>query len=300
MWIGLIIIITVLLLIILLSNYIYNMAIRRNKAGSSNNSELVKGVVDKYKKWWNSQNFEQIEITSFDGLKLVSYYLPAKEKSNKTLIMAHGHSSYAQETGCMVEYYYSQGFNVLVPDNRAHGKSQGTAVGMGWLDRLDYLKWIDTVIELNGADTEIVLHGMSMGASALMFLSGETLLSNVKCIIEDSGYTSLKELFKLKLNKLPSFPIIHIASLICKLRANYFFSDANCRKQVEKSNVPILFVHGSKDPDVPEKMVHELYDLANCEKELFIAKNSGHVEAFITDRDDYIIAMENFYKKYIS
>jgi len=294
-----VIIIIVLLIIILISNYIYNISVRRNKMEVSNNSELVKEVVDKYIKWWNSQNFEEIEINSNDGLKLIAYYLPAKEKSNKTLIMAHGHSSYAQETGCMVEYYYSQGFNVLVPDNRAHGKSQGTAVGMGWLDRLDYIQWIDKAIALNGAETKILLHGMSMGAAMLMLLSGEKLLSNVKCIIEDSGYTSMKEIFILKLNKLPSFPIINMTSLICKLRAKYFFGDADCRKQVKKSNVPILFVHGNKDTDIPEKMAHELYDIARCEKEIFIAKNAGHVEAFITDRDDYIIAMEKFYKKYI-
>lgn len=49
--------------------------------------------------------------------------------------------------GEFADYFYSLGYDVLVPDNRGHGKSEGDYIGFGWLDRLDYVKWIDQIIE---------------------------------------------------------------------------------------------------------------------------------------------------------
>ena len=56
-----------------------------------------------------------------------------------------------------------------------------------------------------------------------MMVSGEELPDNVKCIIEDCGYTSVWDEFKLQLKEvfgLPSFPLLNAASLVCQIRAD--------------------------------------------------------------------------------
>ncbi|WP_143805201.1 alpha/beta hydrolase, partial [Oenococcus oeni] len=82
------------------------------------------------------------------------------------------------------------GFNVLLPDDRGHGQSMGEYISFGWLDRLDYLQWLKKIIKRVGPKSEILLFGVSMGASTVEMLSGEDLPSQVKCVIADCGYSS--------------------------------------------------------------------------------------------------------------
>ena len=89
-----------------------------------------------------------------------------------------------------------QGWNVLLPDMRTHGESEGKYIGMGWLDRLDVLKWIDLIRERD-EQAQIILHGVSMGGATVMMTSGEALPENVRAVIDDCGYTSVWDIFRM-------------------------------------------------------------------------------------------------------
>src|SRR5699024_4642217 len=138
------------------------------------------------------QPFATIDMTSFDGPDLKGYYLPQDEPTNKTVIFAHGYLGRASDMGSFGAYYYDElGYDIFTPDLRGHGDSEGEYYGFGWHDRLDMVDWIDKVIEMTGPDTEIVLHGLSMGAATMLMTSGEDLPANVKAVISDSAYTSV-------------------------------------------------------------------------------------------------------------
>ena len=297
-----IIILTIVIVLVIIANIFYNTAIVKPKKLKPHESEIINKTIDQYKEWWKEQDFQEVTITSDDGLKLVAYYLKASNTSDKTVIFAHGHKSKAEEVGCFAEYYLSKGFNVFIPDSRTYGKSMGNVLGMGWLERLDYKLWINKVIELSVPNVKILLHGISMGGSIVMMVSGEELPENVKCIIEDSGYSNIRDVYKsqLKLHYgLPSFPIIQIANLICKLRAGYYFSDADPLEQISKSNLPILFIHGKKDTKIPVSMACDLYENYKNDKELLIVKNAKHAEGFFVNKEKYINAVEKFYERYV-
>lgn len=126
--------------------------------------------------WWNSQNFERRDMDSEDGIHLKAYYLPATGPSDKTVIIAHGYSGNATQMSSYARMYHEKwGYNVLLPDARGHGESGGGYIGFGWPERKDYLKWIGRVLDENGADSQIVLHGVSMGGATVMMTSGEDL-----------------------------------------------------------------------------------------------------------------------------
>ena len=123
-------------------------------------------------------------------------------------------------------YSHHLGYNILLPDLHAHGLSEGDAVQMGWLDRLDVLQWMDTANELFGDSTRMVVHGVSMGAATTMMVSGEELPPYVKCFVEDCGYTSVWDEFKGELKNqfgLPAFPLLDVASWLCKLKYGWSF-----------------------------------------------------------------------------
>lgn len=146
--------------------------------------------------------------------------------------------------------FYNMGFNVLFVDLRAHGKSEGDTIGMGWLERLDLINWCNLLIQYD-PDCEIVLYGQSMGAAAVMMASGEdSLPENVKVIIEDSGYTSIHDIFdkivRAKVH-IPAAPLIALSSYRFKKMTKYNIKDGDAIKQLKKNTRPTLFIHCSDD-----------------------------------------------------
>ena len=243
---------------------------------------------------------EDVFINSFDNLKLHAYILKT-ENSDKWAITVHGYTNKAESMSAMAYKYHSLGYNILMPDLRGHGKSEGSYVGMGWHDRLDILKWIDLIIKEN-KDAKILLHGISMGAGTVMMVSGEELPENVKVIIEDCGYTSAKEQLAYNLKtmfKLPSFPILNFCSLITKIKDNYFLSEASAIKQLQKAKVPILFIHGDKDKFVPFYMLDKLYNACSSKKDKLVVKDVGHAKSESLKSDLYWNKVEDFIKPYM-
>lgn len=253
--------------------------------------------------WVEGQAYETWKIRSRDGLELVAYYLSAPVYTTKAVILAHGYTSKGKDMGRFARFYSEQlGYNVLMPDARGHGQSEGDYIGFGWHERLDYLQWIATVLERVGSDAQIVLHGLSMGAGTVLMVSGEELPAQVKAIVEDCGYTSVWEQLSYQLHRmfrLPAFPLMHATSLVTKLKAGYTFTEASALEQVKKSKVPILFIHGSEDRFVPMEMVWELYQACPGEKEIYIVEGAGHGTAYEVGGPVYEQKVAGFIGRYI-
>ena len=291
----------VILILFYISFRLYNFALnpKSSKEGIFNSKDNNE---PRFQDTWiyDYKDKEDVFINSFDNLKLHGYILKT-ENSDKWAITVHGYTNKAESMSAMAYKYHSLGYNILMPDLRGHGKSEGSYVGMGWHDRLDVLKWIDLIIKEN-KDAKILLHGISMGAGTVMMVSGEELPENVKVIIEDCGYTSAKEQLAYNLKtmfKLPSFPILNFCSLITKIKDNYFISEASAIKQLQKAKVPILFIHGDKDKFVPFYMLDKLYNACSSKKDKLIVKDVGHAKSESLKSDLYWNKVEDFIKPYM-
>ena len=164
------------------------------------------------------------------------------------MIMVHGYRGDGASIIAPIKKFYKQGYNLLIPDLRGHGLSEGDYIGMGWDDRLDILKWIDYIL-LKNQNAKIVLYGVSMGGATVMNVAGEKLPQAVKAIIEDCGYTSVWDIFKshIDMPEIESELAMHMASLVTKVRAGYYLEDVQPIEQVKKSQTPMLFIHGRED-----------------------------------------------------
>lgn len=303
---------SILLIIdIIASFYFYNLAIQRNVkdflVGNQDLQVSAKAMdvfmEGDWRQWVRSQPFENWEMESFDGLKLQGYFLEAQQPTNKTVVFAHGYLGRATDMGLYGQYFYKAlNYHILTVDLRGHGQSEGDYIGFGWHDRLDLLDWIKMVIEKQGIDTEIVLHGVSMGGATVLMASGEELPNNVKAIVADSPYSDVYDLFKYQLNRmyhLPAFPILPSTSLVTNIRAGYTFSEASALDQVKKSEVPILYIHGNEDTFVPTEMANDLYENTKSEAELLIVDGAKHGEAFVLEKDRYVDKLNAFLEKYV-
>lgn len=219
-------------------------------------------------------------IESFDGLKLKAKKFTPAEKTNRWAILVHGYGrdgTYAYDYG---EEYLKRGWNVLIPDLRAAGESEGEFITMGAFESRDVFDWAKKISSDN-PDAKIVLHGVSMGAATVMLTAAQNP-ENLCAVVEDCGYTSAYDMFTAQLEKLfglPEFPAMYCANIVCKLKTGIKISDAAPINFVDKISVPILFIHGDADKLVPFEMMGELYDKTAAPKEKFVVADAGHADA---------------------
>lgn len=316
------IVITALILITLIfltglgfaGNYLYNLALNPHESkdmifDSTENEENVvlmnstSGPVNIESEKWllEHSNYEDLFMSSNDGLNLYNYLINNND-SNKWVITVHGYTSEGKNTASYAKNFYDMGYNVIIPDLRGHGKSEGDYIGMGWDERHDIIDLVDYIVEKD-SNAEIVLYGISMGAATVMNVSGEELPSNVKAVIEDCGYTNVWDEFSHQLKalfNLPPFPLMNVASIFGKINAGYWISDASPIDQISKSITPTLFIHGDNDDFVPFSMLDDLYNASTTEKEKLVIPGAGHAKASKINPKLYWETINNFLNKYIN
>lgn len=290
-----------------IGSYFVNYAIARSGNGGdrevieeneiAKNDETSENIIEinrkkanlSAEKWSNDIQNKKVEVKTSDEITLRATEYICNEDTNKWVIALHGYRSEPKSVLTIGEHFSEKGYNVLIPSMRGCSESEGDYIGMGWLDKEDIKLWINLIIKEN-ENAEIILHGSSMGAATVLMASGEDLPSNVKCIIADSGYTSVWDIFaseaKARFN-LPEFPILNMFQIVAMAKAGYDIKQASAVEQVKKSNIPILFIHGDNDDFVPKYMCDELYEAANCKKDKLIIEGAGHTDSKYKEPDTY-------------
>ena len=303
--------ISILLLVVILGvgglvgNYFYNLALNPFTSkdmifGDDDDDTSLEVEADV--NWLiKDSNYIDTYITSSDNLKLHAYEVKNENKTDKWAIVVHGYTSEGKLLSSKAKHLYNMGYNVLVPDLRSHGTSEGNYIGMGWHDRLDIIDWINYIVK-NNPNSEIALHGTSMGSATVLMVSGEKLPSNVKAIVADCGYTSVYDEFSYQLKQLfnlPAFPIMNFSDVVTHIRAGYCLNDASAINQVKKPTTPILYIHGDKDDFVPYYMMDELYNATNSEKEKLTIEGGEHANSDLVNPKLYWSTVNSFLEKYI-
>ena len=225
---------------------------------------------------WFQENRESSSLTADDGTEL----------ADEPIGMAR-----------YVKRFHDRGMNVLAPAARAHERSGGDYIGMGRPERLDVVAWIGRIVQAD-PEARILVFGESMGAATAMDVAGESLPANVKCIIEDCGYTSVWDEFSLQLKDvfgLPSFPLLDVANLVCNVRAGYDFHKASSVEQLKHATVPMLFIHGDQDTFVPYSMLDQNYDAcASKVKQKLTIHGATHAKSAQVDPELYWNTVDDF------
>ncbi len=305
------IIITLLLILLigsigvssLIGVFFYNLALNANYSKDIVYADHKGDKLRDNEKWLaDESNYTESYIESSDGLKLHAYIVTQNENTNKWAIVVHGYGGSGQLMSAKAKYFYEMGYNVLIPDLRAHGKSEGEYIGMGWKDRLDIINWINFIIKDN-QNSEIVLHGTSMGAATVLMASGENLPSNVKAIVADCAYTSIWDEFSYELEtylSVQSSYILNVTNIVTQLKAGYSLKEGSALEAVKKSTVPILYIHGDSDKFVPYYMMDKLYNATNSPKEKLTVEGAEHANSDLIAPFLYWLTIEDFVDQYVS
>ncbi len=245
---------------------------------------------------------EDIYIISKDGLKLHSYFIKAKKESKRVVLIVHGYTSNGLAMGIIARNYYERDFNVLLVDQRAHGESEGKYVGFSYLDSEDLFLWLGRVEAMFNNDCCIVIHGESHGAATVMSVFRFAVSSNLKLLIEDSGfgngYQMLLETGKshgVTFGKLMRSGV----GLWCRLLAHYSLKKLRADIYIQNATIPGIFIHGEKDNFILRYHFDDLYAVYKGEKEKYLLENCNHALGRYQAPDQYKRIINDAIDKYI-
>ncbi len=263
---------------------------------NKDNPNLITGY-----RWYDNTYKQKVTIKNRKGLGLHAVEFRNPSNSNIWVIMIHGWTNVKREMSSYAMEHYKRGFNVLIPDLRGHGDSESKFVSMGWLDRLDIVDWINSIVEEN-PKAVIMLHGISMGGATTMMTTGEELPSNVVLAIEDCGFCGVKEIFTdqaIRKYHIPPKIVIPPASLVCKIMNGFFFGEASAVKQLKKSKTPTLFIHGDKDNFVLPENLDIVYEACAAPKVKYVVRGAEHALSSHHFHEEYWQAVDAFLSQYL-
>ena len=253
----------------------------------------------------SAEEYETVEITARDGLRLVGRYYHRRDGAPIHLI-CHGYKSSPLRDGsgggCDSR---DMGHNLLLIYQRAHGESEGETISFGIRERFDVIDWTKYLTERFGDKCEIILIGTSMGAASVLMAAGLGLPKTVRCVIADCPYSTVGEVIRKSARDM-SYPANLVYPFI-RLGARVFggFSPeaASPIEAVRDAELPIFIAHGEDDSMVPCEMsvrIAEAAAEAGVDCTLATFPGAEHCMSFIVDYEGYTKKRNEFLKKHIS
>ncbi len=239
--------------------------------------------------------YEDIYTKSFDRLKLHARLYRNKD-SNVVCIMCHGYrGTPCRDFSGFAKDMIKKGYNVILIDERGHGKSEGHSITFGNREKKDLLSWIEYSKKEFGEKIRFVFCGLSMGGATVLLASDHYPKGSK--VIADCPYAAPREIVTQtiinNLGKNPKvlYPIANLTSIIfCHENLNK--EDAN--RNVKKSEAKFLIIHGDIDSVVPYKLSERVY-LENKDKVRYeLIKGAEHGISYIIDTPRYKRVVDEF------
>lgn len=301
--ISLSILVMVFLISYCLFLFVFYVPPRKNRGNDKIN--LPKGKI--YEPFWEQMQewviknrntpHEEFSITSFDGLKLYGNFYEYAHGAPIEL-MFHGYRGTAErDLSGGVQRCFQLGHSAFIVDQRCAGKSEGNVITFGINEHKDCLAWINFLIAQFGVDVQIILTGISMGASTVLMASGCNLPENVIGILADCGFHSPKDVICSVAEgmHLPSGFLYPFIKLGARIFGHFDLEALSAVEAVKQCNIPVIFFHGEEDDYVPSYMSQINYDACNARKKLIFIAGAGHGLSYPVSPDRYLSEVHEFF-----
>ncbi len=268
-------------------------------AGFDEFNHVMKPLIDEI----SATPCEDIYIKSRDGITLYARYYHIADGAPVEIQM-HGYRGHALRDFCGgARDARGRGHNLILVDQRAHGRSGGGSITFGIKERYDCLDFINYAIERFGKDTKIIILGMSMGAATVLMASGLDLPENVKAIMADCPYSSPRDIitsviYKMGLPGRLCFPLVRLGGIVF---GGFDVCSAEAKEAVKRSKIPTIILHGEADSFVPCYMSREIYENCNMKnKKLVTFPGAEHGVSYLCDKERYLSEVESCMEEALS
>jgi len=244
--------------------------------------------------------FEDVTVTSSDGLKLVGWFIPSQ--NGAVVIMQHGYKSTRKEMLNEAEMMYRHGYGVLLTTIRAHDHSEGELITFGVNEVKDMDAWYQYLLTRDDVDSNrIGILGNSYGGMlGIQYASGN---ENIKAVVADCAFSSMNDTVSTSVEfftDLPAFPFAPLIVFWAEQETGYKMEDVDTTKWIAKiSPRPVFLMQGGADVVISSDSGQRLYDAAGEPKELWFEPSLGHVDFDSEMPEEYEQRVAGFFDKYL-
>ncbi|MBD1868722.1 alpha/beta hydrolase [Cyanobacteria bacterium FACHB-471] len=220
--------------------------------------------------------------------RIHGWWIPAQ--SERVLLYLHGNGSNIGANVAQANRFHELGFSVLLIDYRGYGKSDGDFPTEASVYTDAQAAW-DHLIQLGISPEQTFIYGHSLGGAIAINLATQN--SNAAGLIVQSSFTSMRQMASYAKN-LEIFPLDLLLTQrfdsLQKLQAN----GSSGEKLLQ---VPVLFIHGIADTQVPSAMSEALYAAAPEPKQIWLVPNAGHNDVADVAGSEYLQVVRRFVER---
>ncbi len=236
-------------------------------------------VINNYDKEFTANNYLNIKLDYEDfenwkkeyfeinnkGIIILAEFHPL-DNSKGCVILAHG---FCQNRYTMVPFakiFRDLGYETVIFDQRYFGESKTRNLTFGVEEAFDVVELIKWVKNKLGPDTQVILHGISMGAGAVMNALQHT--DQIDYLIADCGFARAKKAIKYIQSTGVKYPNPFIMRNIYKRAEQLGISidENNPIEAVRNSDVPICIIHSDMDKIISVENAGEIKSVCKNEK----------------------------------
>jgi len=215
-------------------------------------------------------SFEDVFVTTSDGVRLHGWYIPAGEDARATLLFFHWNAGNISHNLGSIEVFNNLGLSVFIIGYRGYGKSEGVPSIEGTkLDALAAWQWLSEYREIP-AD-RIVVFGRSLGSAVAIELTRSVTPGG---LILETTFSSLADM-----SPFPSF----IAPFL--LGSDFW----NSAQTAAGLTVPTLIIHTPHDGAGLYRQSRRVYEAIAGEKTfLDTRRHRRPFEMYVAGLDSFL------------
>ena len=243
--------------------------------------------------------YEYFKFKVTNDIQLDTFYVPATTIPRANLIMLHGVGSCKEVYLEYVAELAQTGYNVMLWDQRAHGKSGGEFLTYGYHEKYDVSKAIDW-LEARNPGLPTGIYGNSMGgAIAIQSLAGNP---GLRFGLIESTFTDLPAVTNAYSRRMSGLPLPQWLTNYVLQRAGKIadFEPFTVRPvdAAKKVIQPIMHIHGDADGNINISHARVLFDAyASEDKTLYIVENGDHANLWEKGGEGYRDVWFSFLKR---
>lgn len=249
--------------------------------------------------------FEEVIITSFDGLKLHGWWLESSAEA-PTVVVVHGVKKNRTDVLRASITLRLAGFNVLVYDGRGHGNSEGRYITYGFHERRDLESVLEWVVSEKQIDrSRIGLAGESMGAAIILQVAAQNPW--IGAVWADSPFASLRRVTREYVSRYTRLPdsvlttVLGPAFQVANYRGKFNIDEVDPLRLAAQIKSPVYLVHGTADQMIPVAHSQVIHDALGCKKDLWIVEGARHAKSVKhkPSKQEYAIRLISFFREHL-